>query len=65
MNEEMLVEETVECPYCGETFTTMVDYSAGSQSYVEDCEVCCRPIEFAARVDARGEPLGVTVDRDD
>jgi hypothetical protein len=32
------------CAYCGETNTTFIDYSLGShQSYVEDCQVCCRP----------------------
>lgn len=41
---------SVECPYCGETFETALDLSAGSMSYIEDCEVCCRPIEFALEV---------------
>ena len=32
------------CAFCGEVNTTFVDLSAGSQqSYVEDCQVCCRP----------------------
>lgn len=32
------------CAFCGEMSTTFVDISAGlSQSYVEDCQVCCRP----------------------
>lgn len=32
------------CAYCGEENTTFIDLSAGSyQSYVEDCQVCCRP----------------------
>lgn len=34
----------ISCPYCGETLTLMIDYSAGDQAYVEDCHVCCRPI---------------------
>jgi Cysteine-rich CPXCG len=36
----------VLCPYCGERLETRVDLSADELSYVEDCEVCCRPIEF-------------------
>ncbi len=33
-----------QCASCGETNETSVDESAGSkQSYVEDCQVCCRP----------------------
>jgi len=37
----------VHCPYCGEPFTTVLDLSAGSASYIEDCQVCCQPIEFS------------------
>ncbi|HMI36603.1 MAG TPA: CPXCG motif-containing cysteine-rich protein [Steroidobacteraceae bacterium] len=49
----------VECPYCGEPFTTVLDLSAGSASYIEDCQVCCRPIEFSfvAGVDGDLESL--------
>ena len=36
----------VTCPYCGETVTILVDLGGGRrQSYVEDCQVCCRPWE--------------------
>lgn len=35
----------VLCPYCGEEIELLVDTSAGAQDYVEDCSVCCRPIE--------------------
>ena len=37
--------QQVQCPYCGEPIEMQVDRSAGSQAYVEDCSVCCRPIE--------------------
>jgi len=40
----------VECPYCGEAFETRVDTSAGSATYVEDCQVCCQPIELELRI---------------
>ena len=49
----------IHCPYCGESFETTADLSAGSQRYVEDCAICCRPIEIALHVDADGELLGV------
>ena len=45
---------SVDCPYCGERFETAVDLSAGSFRYVEDCQVCCQPIELAGEVDATG-----------
>jgi len=50
----------VQCPYCGESFETAVDLSAGSFSYVEDCQVCCQPIELAGEVDADGALAGLT-----
>jgi hypothetical protein len=36
----------INCPFCGEIFTTFVDISGGSQNYIEDCQICCRPIEI-------------------
>ncbi|MGD1904157.1 MAG: CPXCG motif-containing cysteine-rich protein [Geitlerinemataceae cyanobacterium] len=40
------------CAFCGEPSTTFVDISAGlSQSYVEDCQVCCRPNILYVRFD--------------
>jgi len=54
---------TVQCPYCGEAFETAVDVSAGSFSYVEDCQVCCQAIELAGEVDACGGLVGLTIAR--
>jgi len=45
---------SVQCSYCGESFDTAVDLSAGSFSYIEDCQVCCQPIELAGQVDEAG-----------
>jgi Cysteine-rich CPXCG len=39
-----LIPASFRCAYCGEENETVVDPSAGpSQSYTEDCQVCCRP----------------------
>ena len=46
----------IPCPYCGEWIGIVVDTSAGAQSYVEDCQVCCRPIEISVTLDAQGQP---------
>ena len=54
---------TIQCPYCGEGFESAVDLSAGSFAYVEDCQVCCQPIELAGEVDDAGALLGVTASR--
>lgn len=55
----MLEEVLLSCPYCGESFDTTVDCSAGDQEYVEDCPVCCNPIVLSIRVDWNGTLLGV------
>lgn len=38
------------CPCCWQTIAMFLDLSAGGQSYVEDCEVCCNPLEIAYTV---------------
>jgi transcription elongation factor Elf1 len=40
------VEAFFTCPFCGETISMIVETSAQIQEYIEDCEVCCRPIEI-------------------
>jgi hypothetical protein len=50
----MLPIETVACPYCGEHIDLVVDDSVGFQQYVEDCHVCCRPINVSVSVDEEG-----------
>ncbi len=42
------------CPYCGEQIELLLDWSAGKQSYIEDCEVCCRPIHLRISFDHDG-----------
>ena len=40
------MELETNCPYCGEPITLVVDEGGGTnQSYIEDCEVCCRPMQ--------------------
>ena len=60
----MIETLTIECPYCGEAFTTVVDCSAGDQAYIEDCMVCCRPIECRLSVTEEGPTLDVGRDDD-
>ena len=45
-----LAENFVACPYCGERISVLVDTSVMQQRYVEDCEVCCRPIVFEVSI---------------
>jgi hypothetical protein len=60
----MLPVVAVTCPHCGERFETLADASAGDADYVEDCPVCCRPIEMRLQVGADGEIDGLDADRD-
>jgi transcription elongation factor Elf1 len=46
VREELLATKHFSCPHCGERISAVLDLSATHQSYVEDCEVCCRPIRI-------------------
>jgi len=46
---------SVSCPYCAEENELTVDLGGGeSQTYVEDCQVCCRPWQVRVGVNAHG-----------
>ena len=45
----------IHCPYCGERLDLAVDASAGDQDYIEDCHVCCRPMQLRLRVQDAGD----------
>lgn len=49
-----VVEHAFICPYCWEAITMLLEPSTELQSYIEDCEVCCNPIEVTFSVDADG-----------
>jgi hypothetical protein len=55
----------VQCPYCGEPFTTVLDLSAGSATYIEDCQVCCQPIEFCVAAGVDGDLDSLELRRSD
>ncbi len=55
----------IHCPYCGEAIDIVVDDSVDSQHYIEDCQVCCRPIDITVEVDEDGTPhVGVASEND-
>ncbi|WP_455221465.1 CPXCG motif-containing cysteine-rich protein [Kaarinaea lacus] len=64
-NTYMVESRAISCPYCGESFSTTIDMSAGSQRYIEDCYVCCRPIQFQVNVGYDGELMSIATLRDD
>ncbi|SNS58193.1 Cysteine-rich CPXCG [Belliella buryatensis] len=41
-----MVEHFFFCPYCNAEISMLLDTSISKQQYIEDCEVCCNPIEL-------------------
>ena len=39
-----LTETTVVCPYCNEPIDILIEPEDLDQQYIEDCQVCCKPI---------------------
>ncbi|XQF91327.1 CPXCG motif-containing cysteine-rich protein [Pseudoalteromonas espejiana] len=36
----------MSCPYCGESIEVLLDAADIDEQYIEDCQVCCKPISF-------------------
>jgi len=45
----MLGEEEIQfqCPYCYSSISMLLESLYSNQTYIEDCEVCCKPIEVS------------------
>jgi hypothetical protein len=52
---QFLTEQKISCPYCGETMSILLDPQEMNQEYIEDCQVCCRPINVFVTHDFDGE----------
>ncbi|MFY8285082.1 CPXCG motif-containing cysteine-rich protein [Pseudoalteromonas sp. SSMSWG5] len=59
-----LTEKKITCPYCGEQIEILLDPADLNQQYIEDCQVCCKPINFLV-FKSIDEELSVTVSSDD
>jgi hypothetical protein len=64
MSTNQLAEIDIQCPYCWQSIGVLIDCSVESQEYIEDCQVCCRPIVFDVIVDDDGHPT-VSVNSDE
>lgn len=42
----VMLEHFFTCPYCWETISMLLDTTVSTQTYIEDCEVCCNPIQI-------------------
>ena len=56
---DILDESPLYCPCCGESVSVLVDISLGAQEYIEDCEVCCRPMIITVQLSEEEEDLVV------
>ena len=54
----LLDEAKIDCPYCGEKIEVLLNHEDIDQEYIEDCQVCCKPIVFSLARDTDGD-LGV------
>lgn len=55
----LIVPHPYHCPYCGELIDTLVDTSQGNQHTIEDCRVCCRPIELEININEADQCITV------
>ncbi len=55
MKLNQLAEKSIACPYCGETSEVLIDSTDLDQQYIEDCQICCKPIIFLISKDPEGE----------
>lgn len=56
-----MIEHFFTCPHCWEQISVLLDNSAPKQNYIEDCEVCCNPIQISVQF-KNGELVGFQAD---
>ena len=47
-----MIESYFDCPHCWENQLKMTDPSVSSQTFIEDCETCCNPLEFNIQIES-------------
>lgn len=52
----LTLEYFFTCPHCGEEISMILDLSVTPQEYIEDCEVCCRPVKLSFEIED-GQPI--------
>ena len=48
-----MFEYLFQCPYCWQDISMLLDASVQNQTYIEDCEVCCNPIQVSVKFNNR------------
>lgn len=41
-----MIDHSYFCPVCFSRVSILIDPSIFNQEYIQDCEICCRPITF-------------------
>jgi hypothetical protein len=52
-----IFEHSFVCPYCTSEISMLIDPSIEQQAYIEDCEVCCNPIQIRLKLDKQTQTL--------
>lgn len=60
----MLDEVEIECPYCGAAFTALIEPGDAGADYIQDCEICCRPLRFHVRAGSDAPVVEVAAEDD-
>ncbi len=55
-------EKFFTCPYCAQQVSMLLEELYGSQTYIEDCETCCNPIEISYTVED-GQIVNLSAER--
>ena len=50
-----MIEQYFDCPHCWENQLKLIDTSITNQSFIEECETCCNPLEF--HIDVRNNVI--------
>lgn len=50
-----LSPNSITCPFCWEIIEILIDPSIAAEEYIEDCQVCCNPINIAVSIDSAGD----------
>ena len=59
--DDSVIEHRVSCPFCAEAMSILLDISAGDQRYIEDCQICCQPMQISFQSDGK-ELVAIQVD---
>lgn len=62
---DRLEEHFVDCPCCGARFTALVDPAEAGSEYIQDCEICCRPLRFLPAAEPESGAIVLAVAREE